>query len=127
MSKKKPAKKAPRDPVPQPHGGALVPGAGGGPQPGSGRPPNEFKARCRELASSEHSFAAVERILKNAGHPAFMAALKWATEQGYTKETLTLISPEITARLQRQTQIIASRPAWTSEELLDVLGAEVWR
>lgn len=31
-------KKRRRDPVPQPHGGALIPGAGGGPQPGAGRP-----------------------------------------------------------------------------------------
>ena len=29
--------------VPQPHGGALVPGAGGGPQPGSGRTPSALK------------------------------------------------------------------------------------
>jgi hypothetical protein len=30
--------------VKQPHGGMLVPGAGGGPQPGSGRPPSAVKA-----------------------------------------------------------------------------------
>lgn len=35
--------------VPQPHGGALVPGAGGGPQPGSGRPPNELRASMRVI------------------------------------------------------------------------------
>jgi hypothetical protein len=39
--------------VPQPHGGALVPGAGGGPQPGSGRPPSWFRERCRELLAED--------------------------------------------------------------------------
>ena len=33
--------------VPQPHGGYLVPGAGGGPQPGSGRPPDAIRAEMR--------------------------------------------------------------------------------
>jgi hypothetical protein len=37
-----------RTPVPQPHGGALVPGAGGGPQPGSGRPPSAIRRTLRE-------------------------------------------------------------------------------
>ena len=35
--------------VPQPHGGALVPGAGGGPQPGAGRPPNELRSSMRAI------------------------------------------------------------------------------
>lgn len=42
------AKSSGRTPVPQPHGGALVPGAGGGRQPRSGRPPSAVKAACRE-------------------------------------------------------------------------------
>jgi len=47
--KKKPSVKSPdRKPVPHPHGGALVPGAGGGPQPGSGRPRSVIKAAVRE-------------------------------------------------------------------------------
>ncbi len=33
-------------PVPQPHGGYLVPGAGGGPQPGSGRKPAAVREAC---------------------------------------------------------------------------------
>jgi hypothetical protein len=33
---------------PQPHGGALVPGAGGGRQPGAGRPPSAIRAAARE-------------------------------------------------------------------------------
>jgi hypothetical protein len=35
--------------VPQPHGGALLPGAGGGPQPGGGRPPSWFREEARRL------------------------------------------------------------------------------
>ena len=50
--------KAPRKPsdkpterkkVPQPHGGYLVPGAGGGPQPGSGRPTNAIRSSFRDI------------------------------------------------------------------------------
>ena len=73
--------------IPQPHGGAIAPGAGGGPQPGSGRPPDAFKALCRQLASGEITVEQVEAILKDKGHPQFMAALKWATEHGYGKPT----------------------------------------
>lgn len=44
-----------RRPVPQPHGGALVPGAGGGPQPGAGRPPADIRFRLRgSLADRLH-------------------------------------------------------------------------
>ena len=38
--------------VRQPHGGALLPGAGGGPQPGSGRPPSAIREVAR-LAFSD--------------------------------------------------------------------------
>ena len=34
--------------VVQPHGGMLIPGAGGGPQPGAGRPPSSFRKLCRK-------------------------------------------------------------------------------
>jgi hypothetical protein len=120
-------KKPRRAPVPQPHGGALVPGAGGGPQPGAGRPADEFKRMCRELASSKEVFAKVKKILKDDEHPLFMPALKWATENGYVKEILTVASPEVQVRLQQQAQVIASRPTWDSKELLKVLGEEVWK
>ena len=38
--------------VPQKHGGALLPGAGGGPQPGAGRPPSKIREAAR-LAFAE--------------------------------------------------------------------------
>ena len=46
---KKPSAKPSVEMVPQEHGGALLPGAGGGPQPGSGRPPNELRGTLREI------------------------------------------------------------------------------
>lgn len=47
------AKPSGRTLVPQPHGGALLPGAGGGPQPGAGRPPDAIRARLREIAQGK--------------------------------------------------------------------------
>lgn len=47
----KTGEKSRRTPIPQPHGGALVPGAGRGPQPGApnaGRPPAAVRALLRE-------------------------------------------------------------------------------
>lgn len=41
-----------RAPVPQPHGGALIPGAGGGRQPGAGRPRDELREQFRDVLSS---------------------------------------------------------------------------
>jgi hypothetical protein len=44
-------RKSRRAPIPQPHGGALVPGAGRGPKPGApnaGRPPSAVRALLRE-------------------------------------------------------------------------------
>ena len=46
MANKKPSAK-PSGLIPQPHGGALLPGAGGGPQPGPGRPPSVLREAFR--------------------------------------------------------------------------------
>lgn len=45
--KKTSGKTSGRKLIPQPHGGALLPGAGGGPQPGAGRPPSVIRERLR--------------------------------------------------------------------------------
>lgn len=37
-----------RAPIPQKHGGALIPGAGGGAQPGAGRPPSIVRDALRQ-------------------------------------------------------------------------------
>jgi hypothetical protein len=42
-----------------------------------------------------------------------------------TQDTVTLVSPEVTDRLERQVQIIGSRETWTRAELLDALQS-VW-
>lgn len=40
---------------------------------------------CRGLASSADVEKIVRSILKQPDHPAFIGALKWATENGYGK------------------------------------------
>lgn len=49
----------------------------------SGRTPDEFKAMCQDLVSSDAVRDAVVAALKNPQHPAFLGSLKWATEHGY--------------------------------------------
>ncbi len=49
MTKKKPSGKPSAQLVPQDHGGALLPGAGGGPQPGSGRHPSKLRGSLRAI------------------------------------------------------------------------------
>ena len=66
--------------VPQPHGGALLPGAGGGPQPGSGRPPDEWKATMRRLRDRWLVAAEAEKVLENPTHPAWLQAAKFIHE-----------------------------------------------
>ena len=53
--------------------------------PGTGRPPDAFKELCRELTSGEKTVKQLQAILKNADHPQFMAAVRWASEHGYGK------------------------------------------
>lgn len=72
---------------PNGHPETLVPGAGGGPQPGAGRPPNAWKARCAECASKEERFKVAEEILKDKDHPAWLGAWKFVAEQAYGKAT----------------------------------------
>lgn len=91
MGEKTAQKYAPRPP----RGGAQLPlgnhPANTGGKPGrSGRKPDEFKALCAALASGDMTIAQVEAILGDAKHPAFVAALKWATENGYGKPKETV-------------------------------------
>ena len=72
--------------VPQPHGGALLPGAGGGPQPGSGRPPNAFRKALRDLVDREKVHKHLLAVLEaGPNHPQFLDVLKYTTEHGYGK------------------------------------------
>jgi hypothetical protein len=77
---------------PQPHGGALR--NGGTNKGGTGRPPDEFKALCRELASNAATMAKVRSILGDENHDLFLGALKWASEHGYGKPTQMIDTPQ---------------------------------
>lgn len=55
--------------------------------PNAGRPPDEFKALCRELATTANTIKAVRAILKDQDHSQFLQALRWASEHGYGKPT----------------------------------------
>lgn len=60
---------------------------GGTNKGGTGRPPDEFKAMCRQLASSSEVYARVKDILQQPLlYPSlYIGALKWASEHGYGK------------------------------------------
>lgn len=71
--------------VPQPQGrGALYSGGVPGNR-GGGRKPDWLKQACRRLVSSDTVLRAVREILADPDHPAFMSALRWASENGYGK------------------------------------------
>lgn len=63
------------------------PGNTGGKPGRSGRKPDAFRELCRQLASGETTIQQVEAILQDRNHPAFLGAVKWATEHGYGKPT----------------------------------------
>lgn len=86
-TKPRPKPRKPGKLVKQPHGGAIQQG---GTNPNGGRPPDEFKAMCRELVTREATWKAVQAILKDSDHSHYMSALKWAAEHGYGKPTETL-------------------------------------
>lgn len=57
----------------------------GGTNPGAGRPKEEFRRILQSLASKEETVRALEQLLMAPDHPAFLGALKYATEHGYGK------------------------------------------
>jgi hypothetical protein len=73
--------------IPLPNGGFFIAGAGNGPPKGSGgRPPDEWRAKLREMASRDEVLAHVQTVLE-AGpeHPYFDRALQYVTDHGYGK------------------------------------------
>jgi hypothetical protein len=59
---------------------------GRGPAPGTGgRPPDEFKARMRELATLPEVERELERVLKSQLSRDWLGALKFVSEHGYGK------------------------------------------
>lgn len=79
------------DKIPQPHGGALLPGGKKG-NKGGGRTPDAFRQMCQELASSQDVATHVKKILANPEqYPGlYIGALKWASEHGYGKPKETI-------------------------------------
>jgi hypothetical protein len=71
--------------VPQEHGGVLIPGAGGGAQPGAGRPKNEFKQWCVDLLDDVDNRKQVEDILKDKGHPAYATMFRTIADRAHGK------------------------------------------
>jgi hypothetical protein len=70
----------------QAHGGAILRGGVRGHQGGGGRPPDEFRRRMAEIASSDEAFAFLEACARGDFGPKFaLAALAYASERGYGK------------------------------------------
>jgi hypothetical protein len=109
--------------VPQPHGGAI---RNGGPNSGGpGRPPSEIRAAMRQALDTEVLSSLGKKFIANEvdalGYANFLA--KYGLGE---KNELTVISPEIKAKIQTQVDIIGSRQSWDSQELLNQLS-EVWK
>lgn len=69
----------------QPHGGALKRGPNDG--NGGGRPPDEFKAAMREIASSAEALGFLKRCADGEfGEQFAVKAQQYAAERGYGKE-----------------------------------------
>ena len=128
VSKKKPSAKPSLKLVPQKHGGALLPGAGGGPQPGSGRPPSAIREAAR-LAFAERlgvlTGIADDEDARDSDRIAAMKAL--ADTGGVDKIALTVeeqpereMTPERIADMWERIQRVGS-----IEELERLLVAKV--
>lgn len=61
--------------------------------PHAGRPPDAFKEMCRDIASRGAQALVAKRVMQNPKHPAFLSALRWATENGYGKAVQPLTTP----------------------------------
>ena len=68
------------------HGiGQLNRGGTLGNKGGTGRPPDEFRARMRELATLADKRKHIETVLDDPAHPQWLPALRHVTEHGYGK------------------------------------------
>lgn len=123
-SVKKAERKAVGKLVPQPNGrGAIWQGAPANPVAGPGRPPDALRAEMRgNLADILPGLLA----RYTAGELDHIRFADFLAKYGLgTKDELSVVSPDVVARVERQVQLIASRPTWGSEELLALLS-EVW-
>lgn len=91
--------------VEQPHGGAIYQGPPANPVAGTGRPPDEFKAKMRELASRKEALRFLaECVDGHHGPQAAIRAHQHLTERGYGK-----VPQEITGADGGPVQITVTR------------------
>lgn len=113
--------------VTQPKGGAIWQGAPANPVAGTGRPPDAIRARLR--GSFEDRIALLEQFadgLMEAPHADRLRAIDMLAKYGFgVKDEVTLVHPDVKARLDAQVQLIASKATWATEELLTALNV-VW-
>jgi hypothetical protein len=85
---------------------------------------------CQHLTSRDETMEEAKRVLADADHPAWMGALKWATENGYgpanQKIELTMVHPDVRERLQRQVAAIRSSAHVRDADALLTELHEVW-
>jgi hypothetical protein len=111
--------------VPAKNGGMIRRGSLPGNTPGTGRPPSEIRAAMRLTLDqsvlndllTKYQAGTIDQL----GFANFLA--KYGLGE---KNELTVISPEIKAKIQTQVDIIGSRQSWDSQELLNQLS-EVWK
>lgn len=83
-AKRKTSPKSPRQRTRTPrHGAGQLRIGNPGNKGGTGRPPDAWKALCRDLASRPQMITAAEKVLANPKHPAWLGAWKFLAEQGY--------------------------------------------
>jgi hypothetical protein len=140
--------------MPGRNGGRLRRGSSKGNTPGPGRPRDVIRAAYAELLT-EYGVALIRDILagrvtvpleqqcEHCGKrpkskstavvdvtPDLALRLRAVAEINRycltEKEELTTVHPEVVVRIRRQIELIASRPSWDSQALLDALGEQVW-
>ncbi|MDP1859503.1 MAG: hypothetical protein Q8K82_12580 [Gemmatimonadaceae bacterium] len=87
--------------MPGGNGDRLYAGGVPGNKGGTGRPPNEFRARMQELANYADRLGHIEAVLNDPNHPQWMAALRHVTEHGYGKPAQSV---EVSGRFELEPQ-----------------------
>lgn len=107
--------------VPQPHGGKIWQGAPANPVAGTGRPPSEIRAAMRKTLDEEVlqdlTKKYVAKEIDALGFANFLA--KYGMGE---KTEMTMVSPEITERLQATVNLISQH----APQLLTQLE-EIWK
>lgn len=62
----------------------------GGTNPGSGRPPDAWKALCADMADRGAKAALAKKVLDDPEHPAWLGAWKFVAEQAHGKAAQTI-------------------------------------